>query len=84
MVDSAVAGARQPRVGLPQYPQPRVVDGVFERSVAFALASERNLDGLWAAGVLSLYAKLPDGREFAATQRDDWRAFLRRIEDEGG
>ncbi len=64
--------------------QPRVVDGVFERSVAFALASERNLDGLWAAGVLSLYAKLPDGREFAATQRDDWRAFLRRIEDEGG
>ena len=40
--------------------------------------------GTWAKGVLSLYARLPDGRAFAATHRDDWRAFLRRIEAEGG
>jgi hypothetical protein len=59
---------------------PRIKDGVFERTTALVLASEANLDALWAKGVLSLYARLPDGREFAATHRDDWRAFLRRIE----
>jgi hypothetical protein len=55
--------------------QPRVRDGVYDRTAAWALADERNFDALWAKGVLSLYAKLPDGRELAATRRDDWRRF---------
>jgi hypothetical protein len=59
--------------------QPRVRDGVYERSAAWALADERNFDALWAKGVLSLYAKLPDGRELAATRRDDWRRFVQSI-----
>ncbi len=58
---------------------PRIKAGVFERSAAFALASEEHFDGLWAKGVISLYAKLPDGREFAATRRDDWRAFVSMV-----
>ena len=62
--------------------QPRIVDGVFERTVAFILASETNFEALWTKGVLSFYAKLPDGREVAATRRDDWREFLRRVESE--
>ncbi|GGG43034.1 hypothetical protein GCM10010964_33110 [Caldovatus sediminis] len=62
--------------------QPRIADGVFDRTVAFMLASERNFEGLWAKGVLSFYAKLPDGREVVATRRDDWREFLRRVEAE--
>lgn len=61
---------------------PRIVDGVFERTVAYILASERNFEALWAKGVLSFYAKLPDGQEVAATRRDDWREFLRRVEAE--
>jgi len=59
--------------------QPKVKDGVFDRSSAFALQSEDHFDALWAKGVLSLYAKLPDGREFAATRRDDWRSFVRLV-----
>jgi hypothetical protein len=59
--------------------QPKVRDGVYERSAAWALADERNFDALWAKGVLSLYAKLPDGRELAATRRDDWRAFAQAL-----
>jgi hypothetical protein len=64
--------------------RPRVVDGVFDRTTAFMLTSEAHCDALWSKGVLSLYAKLPDGRELAATARDDWREFLRRVEREGG
>ncbi len=59
--------------------QPRIKDGVFERTVAFALAEEARFDGLWAKGVLSLHARLPDGREVAAAWRDDWRAFVRLV-----
>lgn len=59
--------------------QPKVKDGVFDRSSAFALQSEGHFDALWAKGVLSLYAQLPDGRQFAATRRDDWRSFVRLI-----
>lgn len=62
--------------------QPRVREGVFDRTAALALASPRNFDALWAKGVLSLYAKLPDGRELAAMRRDDWRAFLRMIPED--
>ncbi|HZF74954.1 MAG TPA: hypothetical protein VE033_03830 [Acetobacteraceae bacterium] len=59
--------------------QPRIKDGVFERTAAFALHSDQNFDALWAKGVLSLYAKLPGGRELAATRRDDWHAFVRQV-----
>lgn len=58
---------------------PRIKDGVFDRTAAFVLSSETNFDLLWSKGVLSLYAKLPDGREVAATRRDDWRAFVRLV-----
>ncbi len=58
---------------------PRVKDGVFERSCAWAVQSERHFDALWAKGVLSLYAELPDGRKLAATRRDDWREFVRLV-----
>lgn len=59
--------------------QPRIRDGVFERTTALAILSEENFDALWAKGVLSLYAELPDGRKFAATRRDDWRVFVRLL-----
>lgn len=59
--------------------QPKVKDGVFERSSAWALQSEGHFDALWAKGVLTLYAELPDGRKFAATRRDDWRHFVRLV-----
>jgi hypothetical protein len=59
--------------------QPRIKDGVFERSSAWALQSEVHFDALWAKGVLSLYAELPDGTKLAATRRDDWRAFAQRV-----
>jgi hypothetical protein len=52
---------------------------VFERTAAWALQSEVHFDALWAKGVLSLYAELPDGRKLAATRRDDWRFFARRM-----
>ncbi|MFC7542772.1 hypothetical protein ACFQU2_29410 [Siccirubricoccus deserti] len=32
--------------------------------------------------MLSLYAKLPDGEERAATRRDDWRAWVRALPEE--
>jgi len=57
--------------------QPKVKDGVFDRTSAFALQSDDHFDALWAKGVLSLFAQLPDGRQFAATRRDDWRSFVR-------
>ncbi len=59
--------------------QPRIRDGVFERTTALALQSEQVFDALWAKGVISLYAELPDGRKFAATRRDDWRSFARQL-----
>jgi len=58
---------------------PKVRDGVFERSAAFALSSEAAFDALWARGVLSLYARMPDGTERAAARRQDWRAFVREL-----
>ena len=59
--------------------QPRIKDGVFERSSAWALQSDDHFDALWAKGVLSLFAELPDGRQVAATYRDDWRSFVRLV-----
>lgn len=59
---------------------PRVKDGVFDRTAAYALAREANMDALWAQGVLSLYAKLPDGRELAAARRERWRDFVAEVE----
>ncbi len=64
--------------------QPRVKDGVFDRTSAWVLQSERHFDAMWAKGVLSLYAELPDGRKFAATRRDDWRQFVRLVARESG
>ena len=60
---------------------PKVRDGVFDRSAAFALSSEAAFDALWARGVLSLYARMPDGTERAAAKREDWRAFVRELPD---
>jgi hypothetical protein len=59
--------------------QPKVKDGVFERTSAWALHSDSHFDALWAKGVLSLFAEMPDGRKFAATRRDDWRSFVRLV-----
>lgn len=59
---------------------PRVKDGVFDRTAAYALAREANMDALWAQGVLSLYARLPDGRELAAARRERWREFVAEVE----
>jgi hypothetical protein len=62
---------------------PKVKDGVFERTSALVLANEASFDFWWARGVLSLYAKLPDGEERAAARRDDWRAWVRAIPGAG-
>jgi hypothetical protein len=59
--------------------QPRIKDGVFDRSAAWAMQSDDHFDALWAKGVLSLFAELPDGRKLAATRRDDWRGFVRTV-----
>jgi hypothetical protein len=59
--------------------QPKVKDGVFERTSAWVLQSDDHFDALWAKGVLSLFAPMPDGRQFAATRRDDWRSFVRMV-----
>ena len=59
--------------------QPRIKDGVFDRTSAWALQSDDHFDALWAKGLLSLFAELPDGRKFAATRRDDWRGFVRMV-----
>jgi hypothetical protein len=58
---------------------PRVKDGVFDRTAALVLGDERQFDFWWSQGVLSLFARLPDGRETAATRRDDWRAWVRAL-----
>jgi hypothetical protein len=60
---------------------PRVKDGVFDRTAAMVLASEKAFDFWWSQGVLSLYAKLPDGTERAANRRTDWRAWVRDLPD---
>ncbi|PHK95145.1 hypothetical protein CR162_10405 [Pseudoroseomonas rhizosphaerae] len=59
--------------------QPRVKAAVFERTTELAFSDERLFDGLWAKGVLTLYAKLEDGSARAATRKDDWRAFTRAL-----
>lgn len=59
--------------------QPRVKEGVFQRTAALALSDERLFDGLWAKGALTLYAPMPDGSARAATRKDDWRAFVRSM-----
>lgn len=59
--------------------QPKVKDGVFDRTSAWVLQSDEHFDALWAKGVLSLFAELPDGRKLAATRRDDWRGFVRMV-----
>ena len=59
--------------------QPRIRDDVFDRTTAWVLQSETHFDALWAKGVLSLFAELPDGRKVAATRRDDWREFVRLV-----
>ncbi|MCO6418427.1 hypothetical protein JYK14_19985 [Siccirubricoccus sp. KC 17139] len=61
--------------------QPQVRDAVFDRTAALVLSADRHFDFWWSRGVLSLYAKLPDGEERAATRRDDWRAFIRALPD---
>jgi hypothetical protein len=58
---------------------PKVKDGVFDRTAALVLGDERQFDFWWSQGVLSLYAKLPDGTERAAARRDDWRAWVRSL-----
>lgn len=58
---------------------PKVKEGVFERTAALVLADARHFDAWWAQGALSLYARLPDGSERAATRRDDWRAWVRAL-----
>jgi hypothetical protein len=61
---------------------PRVKEGVFDRTAAWALADPARFDLLWARGVLSLYAKLPDGAERVATRREDWRAYVRSFHED--
>ena len=59
---------------------PKVKDGVFDRSAAYALQSPAHFDALWGKGVLSLYAKMPDGTERAATSRNSWRDFVTALD----
>lgn len=61
---------------------PRVKDAVFDRTAAMVLADETTFDVWWAKGVLSLYAKLPDGEERGATSRNNWREWVRALPDE--
>nr|WP_232478894.1 hypothetical protein [Roseomonas rosulenta] len=59
---------------------PKVKDGVFDRTAAYALQSPAHFDALWGQGVLSLYAKMPDGTERAATSRNSWRDFVTALD----
>jgi hypothetical protein len=61
---------------------PKVKDGVFDRTAGLALQSPAHFDALWTQGILSLYAKMPDGTERAATRRDSWRDFVTAIDTE--
>ena len=58
---------------------PRVKEGVFDRTATLVLSSEKQFDFWWSQGVLSLFARLPDGTEVAAMRRDDWRAWVRNL-----
>ncbi len=60
---------------------PRIKDGVFERSAAYALQSPAHFDALWSKGVLSLYARMPDGSERVATRKDSWRDFVVTVDE---
>jgi len=60
---------------------PKVRDGVFNRTAIFALQSPEHFDALWAKGVLTLYAKLPDGTERVALRKDSWREYTAMIEE---
>jgi hypothetical protein len=60
---------------------PRVKDGVFDRTAALVLSDERQFDLWWSQGVLSLYARLADGEERAATSRTAWRDWVRALPD---
>ncbi len=62
--------------------QPKVKAGVFDRTADLVLNNELQFQLLWAKGVLTLYAKLPDGAERVATRRDDWREFVRGLRQE--
>jgi hypothetical protein len=61
---------------------PRVRDAVFDRTAALVLSDPAQFDFWWSRGVLSLFARLPNGEERAATRRDDWRAFVRDLPDD--
>lgn len=58
---------------------PRVKDGVFDRTAALVLSDQAQFDFWWSRGVLSLYAKLPDGEERAAMRRNEWRDWVRAL-----
>ncbi len=60
---------------------PRVKDGVFDRTSALVLSDEKQFDFWWSQGVLSLYARLADGEERAATSRQKWRDWVRDLPD---
>jgi hypothetical protein len=60
---------------------PKIKNGVFVRTAAYVLESDLQFDLMWARGMLSLYAKLPDGAERVATRTDDWRAFVRSLHE---
>jgi hypothetical protein len=62
---------------------PKVKSDVFERAAAYVLEDPLRFELMWAKGVLSLYAKLPDGVERVATRRDDWRAYVRSFHEAG-
>ncbi len=62
--------------------QPKVKEGVFHRTAELVLNNEMQFQLLWSRGMLTLYAKLPDGSERVATRRDDWREFVRSLRTE--
>ena len=61
--------------------QPKVKEGVFMRTAAYVLQSDTHFDVMWARGMLSLYAKLPDGTERVATRKDGWRVYVRSFHE---
>ena len=61
--------------------QPKVKAGVFHRTAELVLNNEMQFQLLWSRGILTLYAKLPDGAERVATRRDDWREFVRGLRE---
>ena len=60
---------------------PRVKDGGFDRTAPLVLSDEKLFDFWWSQGVLSLYARLADGEERAATSRQKWRDWVRALPD---